>query len=62
MLPEWNRNPGFNITRASHVVMTARDLGASKAFYVDAVGLVLTEETTDALYCVVWKKPATIPS
>lgn len=50
MIPQWNRNPGFNITRASHVVISARDLSASKAFYVDALGLVLTDETADALY------------
>ncbi|KQV36986.1 3,4-dihydroxyphenylacetate 2,3-dioxygenase [Rhizobium sp. Root1204] len=50
MIPQWNRNPGFNITRASHVVLSARDLGASKAFYADALGLVVTAETKDALY------------
>jgi catechol 2,3-dioxygenase len=40
----------FNITRASHVVLTVRDLGRSKAFYVDMLGLVLTEQTADTFY------------
>jgi len=50
MLPQWNRNPPFNITRASHVVLTSRDLAASRDFYTQVVGLVLTEETPDVLY------------
>ena len=40
----------FNITRASHVVLTARDLGASRAFYVDALGLLVSDEDQDTLY------------
>jgi 3,4-dihydroxyphenylacetate 2,3-dioxygenase len=43
-------DPPFRITRASHVVLTARDLGASRAFYADVLGLVLTAEEPDALY------------
>lgn len=50
MIPKWNRHPGFNITRASHVVLTGRDLGKSRAFYADALGLVVTAETKDSLY------------
>jgi len=50
MLPQWNRNPPFNITRASHVVLTSRDLSASRDFYTQVIGLVLTEETPDTLY------------
>src|SRR5690349_14135822 len=42
--------PPFNTTRASHVVLTVRDLGASRAFYVDAMGFVVSDETADTLY------------
>src|SRR3974390_2309478 len=38
------------MTRASHAVLTVKDLGASRAFYVDAIGLVVSDETKDALY------------
>jgi catechol 2,3-dioxygenase len=40
----------FNITRASHVVLTVRDLGASRAFYGDALGFVISDEDGGALY------------
>jgi catechol 2,3-dioxygenase len=40
----------FNTTRASHVVLTVRDLGASRAFYVDAMGFVVSDESPDTLY------------
>jgi catechol 2,3-dioxygenase len=43
-------DPPFRITRASHVVLTTRDLAASRAFYADVIGLVLTAEDRDALY------------
>jgi catechol 2,3-dioxygenase len=49
-LPEPVFYPAFNITRSSHVVMTVRDLAASKHFYTELVGLIVTEETQDALY------------
>jgi catechol 2,3-dioxygenase len=42
-LPVANPHPPFNITRASHVVLTARDLEASRAFYADVLGFVATE-------------------
>ncbi|WP_050418934.1 3,4-dihydroxyphenylacetate 2,3-dioxygenase [Bradyrhizobium tropiciagri] len=50
MLPAWNKTPPFNITRASHVVLGSRDLGAARDFYTRVIGLVLTEETPDCLY------------
>ncbi len=50
MLPVWNRTPAFNITRASHVVLTARNLDASAHFYTEVIGLVLTERNEDTLY------------
>ncbi|NLB47516.1 MAG: 3,4-dihydroxyphenylacetate 2,3-dioxygenase, partial [Microbacteriaceae bacterium] len=50
MLPETNFNPEFTITRASHVTLGVTDLEASRDFYRDVVGLVVTEETGDAVY------------
>src|SRR5207244_7012782 len=40
----------FNTTRASHVVLSVKDLGASRAFYVDAMGFVISDESKDTLY------------
>jgi catechol 2,3-dioxygenase len=42
--------PPFNITRASHVVLTAKDLAASRAFYTEVAGLVVSREEPDAIY------------
>ena len=49
-VPKTNQNVPFNVTRASHAVLTVKDLGRSRAFYVDAIGLVVSDETPDALY------------
>ncbi|MEF2070703.1 3,4-dihydroxyphenylacetate 2,3-dioxygenase [Consotaella aegiceratis] len=43
-------HPPFDVTRASHTVLTARDLAASKHFYTELVGLVVSDEDSDALY------------
>lgn len=40
----------FNITRASHAILTVKDLGASRAFYVDALGFAVSDEDADTLY------------
>jgi catechol 2,3-dioxygenase len=40
----------FNTTRASHVVLTVKDLSASRAFYCDALGFVISDQDRDALY------------
>lgn len=40
----------FNITRASHAVLTVKDLGASRAFYVDALGFAVSDEDANTLY------------
>jgi len=40
----------FNITRASHVILRVKDLGASRAFYVDALGLAVSDADADTLY------------
>jgi catechol 2,3-dioxygenase len=49
-LPVANLNPDFRITRASHVVLTVKDLAASRRFYADVIGLVLTAEDDNTLY------------
>src|ERR1700683_5115905 len=43
-------DPPFNIVRASHVELGVRDLARSRAFYVDCLGLLVSDETKDALY------------
>jgi len=50
MLPTTNHNPPFRITRASHVSLAVTDLEASRDFYRDTIGLVVTEETDDRVY------------
>jgi catechol 2,3-dioxygenase len=40
----------FNTTRASHVVLTVRDLARSRAFYVDAFGFAVSDEDSSTLY------------
>jgi catechol 2,3-dioxygenase len=42
--------PPFNIVRASHVELGVSDLGRARAFYVDCLGLLVSDETEDALY------------
>lgn len=42
--------PPFNVTRASHVVLNVTDLARSRAFYGDALGLVVTEQTADTIW------------
>ena len=43
-------HPPFNVVRASHVELGVRDLAASRAFYVDCLGYLVSEETTETLY------------
>ena len=50
ILPSTNFDPGFRITRASHVVLAVRDLVASRQFYERVIGLILTAEEDDTLY------------
>ena len=49
-LPKIVLDPPFNITRASHVVLSVRDLAASRLFYEQVIGLIVTRETEDTLY------------
>lgn len=43
-------HPAFNITRASHVVMTVKDLAVSKHFYTELVGLIVSDEDANTAY------------
>ena len=45
-----NLYPPFNVVRIAYVDCHVSDLAMSKAFWVDALGLVVSEETSDALY------------
>jgi catechol 2,3-dioxygenase len=49
-LPTTNFDPPFRITRASHVVLTVRDPAASRRFYEQVIGLILTAEEGETLY------------
>ncbi|WP_419702904.1 3,4-dihydroxyphenylacetate 2,3-dioxygenase [Promicromonospora sp. NFX87] len=50
MLPITSHTPPFTVTRASHVSLAVTDLGKSRDFYRDTIGLVVTEETDDVVY------------
>jgi catechol 2,3-dioxygenase len=43
-------NPPFNVVRCSHAVLTARDLGASRAFYEGTIGLKVEDAGKDTIY------------
>src|ERR1700730_3818878 len=43
-------DPPFNVVRSSHVELGVRDLARSRAFYVDCLGLLVSDETDGALY------------
>src|ERR1700674_3079577 len=43
-------NPPFNVVRASHVEFGVRDLAKSRAFYVDCLGYLVTDESKEAQY------------
>ena len=49
-LPSSEPTPPFDITRASHIVLGVRDLAASRRFYEELVGLVVTEADDDVIY------------
>src|SRR3954468_17326273 len=46
----------FDILRAAYVELGVRDLEASRRFYVDLLGLVVSAETDDALYLRGWEE------
>ena len=43
-------DPPFSVVRTSHVELGVRDLGAARAFYVDCLGWLISDENADALY------------
>jgi len=49
-LPQTNFNPPFNITRASHLAFTARDLAASRDFYIEVLGLIVSDEDANTIW------------
>src|SRR5512133_1363226 len=49
-IPKPVYSPPFNVTRASHSVLTVRDLAASRNFYVDLLGFIVSDEDRDTLY------------
>ena len=49
-IPAANLYPPFNIVRLSHVDLGVRDLGWSRAFYVDTLGLQVSHEDEGAIY------------
>lgn len=49
-VPAPNLYPPFNIVRLSHVEYTVTDLAASRAFYVDTLGLQVTFEDNSQIY------------
>lgn len=68
-IPVPNLSPAFNIVRLSHVELAVTDLARSRAFYVDTLGLQVTDETSEVIYlrgmeerghhCIVLKKAQT---
>src|SRR6476469_321648 len=50
VIPETNFNPPFNITRASHLVLTAQDLPASRDFYTQVLGLAVSDEDANTIF------------
>ena len=49
-IPAPNLYPPFNIVRLSHVDFGVKDLDASRRFYVDTLGLQITEEDDQTIY------------
>src|SRR6185295_4056054 len=49
-LPQTNFKPPFNITRASHLVFTSRDLAKSRDFYTEVIGLKVSDETATTIH------------
>ena len=43
-------DPPFNVVRASHVALDVRDIKRSRAFYVDCLGLLVSDEGDGSLY------------
>lgn len=67
-IPAPNLYPPFNIIRLSHIEFGVKDIAQSRAFYVDTLGLQVTDETDEVIYlrameerghhCIVLRKSA----
>jgi catechol 2,3-dioxygenase len=49
-LPRTSQSPPFRVTRLGHVVLNVSDLAASRRFYEQLIGLVVTDTDADAIY------------
>lgn len=49
-IPQIIKNPPFEVVRCAYVDLAVTDLAASKDFYERILSLILTQETSDALY------------
>jgi catechol 2,3-dioxygenase len=49
-IPKTVYDPPFNVTRASHSVLTVKDLSVSRNFYVDLIGFIVSDEDKDTIY------------
>jgi catechol 2,3-dioxygenase len=49
-LPQTNFRPPFNVTRASHLVLTSRDLAKARDFYTEVIGLKVSDETATTIH------------
>ena len=49
-IPAPNGKPPFTVTRASHVVLRVKDLAASRDFYEQVLGLIVTAQEGEFLY------------
>src|SRR5260221_1261640 len=49
-IPKTARPAPFQVTRASHLTFTVRDLARSRDFYTEVIGLAVTDEDSDNIY------------
>ena len=49
-LLQTNHNPPCNITRASHIVLTSRDLAKARDYYTEVIGLVVTDQDKNTVW------------
>ena len=49
-IPRTNSQPPFNVTRASHTVLTVQDLEACRDFYTEVIGLLVSDEDSETVY------------
>ena len=49
-LPQTNTSPRFNVTRASHLVLTSRDLAKARDFYTEVIGLKVSDESATTIH------------